>query len=56
MPDSDIPVDLSVPPLRRPEPEPDEKSPVVDLEELAMEVWALLKATLREENDRVGRV
>ena len=56
MSDSDLPMDLSVPPLQRPDKEREEESVEVDLEELAREVYVLLKANLREENDRVGRI
>ena len=55
MPDSDHPMDLSVPPLPRPEKKREKKFREVDLEELAKELWVLLKANLREENDRTGR-
>ena len=56
MSDSDYPMDLSVPPLQRAEKEREEKSEKVDLEDLAREIYVLLKASLREENDRVGRI
>ncbi len=55
MPELDHSMDLSVPPLQRPEKKPEKKSREVDLEELAKEIWMLLKANLREENDRTGR-
>jgi len=42
-------------PPRRPAQAPDEKPAEVDLEGLAREIWLLLKAKLREENDRLGR-
>lgn len=56
MPDPNSPVDLNVPSLSPAETEREESAAKVDLEGLAREIWALLKANLREENDRVGRV
>lgn len=56
MPNSESSPDLNNPLLHRPKNERLENFEEVNLEELAREIWVLLKTNLREENDRVGRV